>query len=161
MTNHKTTHPMKQMQSHFLEFNSNIGDMLDKNFIQRFSTNNTITDKCKKDDPDFILRYVDTTRVVATKSNENRFFEHYEGTCNVYNSFSFVCNNPELGDECFHVVMEIDGNNYLTSQNYSLQDMKNIITFFIAINRQITTPSLLFKMMYETFFKYDIEDRFS
>lgn len=151
----KTKTPMATLKGHFLNFEENIAHLIETKAIARVELNKSqphyspYGDSSKGVASDFIRIYQDKTNVVGQKKSNNEF--GYKR--NEYNSFAFVFNYMEVEEPYITVTLKIDGNDYMSSHAYSVEQMKNSMSSFNKYLKtiDIKDPTRLIKLIQDIF----------
>lgn len=153
MTKHQT--PMSVLKAHFTNFEDIISDFIDTKAMNKLELNksrphyNPYGESSKGVSSDFIRIYQDKTNVVDKKKSD----DYFGCERNEYNSFAFVFNYIEVEEPYITVTLKIDGNNYISSHAYSVEQMKKSMSSF---NKHLKTvdikhPSKVFKLIQDFF----------
>jgi len=151
----KTKTPMATLKGHFLNFEENIAHLIDTKAIARVELNKSqphyspYGDSSKGVASDFVRIYQDRTNVVGKKKSNSGF--GYQR--NEYNSFAFVFNYMEVEEPYITVTLKTDGNHYISSHAYSVEQMKNLMSSFNNYLKTIDVehPTRLFKLIQDIF----------
>lgn len=152
----KTKTPMYTLSQHFKNFDINISEFIDTRAMNKVELSKSsekfspFGNTNKGVSSDFIRIYQDKTEVVGKKTSNNYSF-YYERK--EYNSFAFVFSYMEVEEPYITVTIKTDGNNYISSEPYSVDQMKALMK---AFNKKISeikmkSPLDIFTVVQEIF----------